>query len=220
MVSKMKKTLKLISYSLTGLLIVMSIIFIFYGTKAIRNNDIISIFGKGYSVVVTDSMEPTIAVGEFIIITKISFDEAYALTEASKSPVLVYKSNRDIHIVHRAVGVTNGQIMMKGDNPKASIDSEYVNEANFVGIVTSTTMLFGVGNLLINSRNLIFLVAILSFVVILILEVMSILKQLKEKNEKTILTKIEEEKSALLETERTKLRQELEDELRSTNEPD
>lgn len=216
----MKKALKLISYSITGLLIIMSIIFIFYGTKAIRNNEIISIFGKGYSVVVTDSMEPTIVVGEFIIITKISFDEAYDLVEASESPVLVYKSNRGIHIVHRAVGVTNGQIMMKGDNPRASIDSEYVNEANFVGIVKSTTMFFGIGSLLVNSRNLIFLVAILSFVVILIIEVMSILKQIKEKNEKTILTKIEKEKSALLESERAKLRQELEDELKNINKPD
>ena len=211
----MKKTIKILSYILTGVLLFSIFVLVYAGTTAIRKNEIVTILGKGYSVVVTNSMEPTIKVGEFIIVEEITYDEAYQMVVEDKDPILVYKSDRGIHIVHRAIDVDGELIMMKGDNPRAPIDSERVSESNLVGIVTKTTMFFGIGKVLVNSRSLIFLVAILAFVVLLVMEISSIYKQLKLRTEERMKADIEAEKQRFINEQKEALKKELEDALKN-----
>lgn len=216
----MKKIIKITTYLLTAFMLMIIFSLVYAGTKAVRNNEIVTLFNRGYSVVMTDSMEPTIQVGEFIIVKTISYDEAYRMVENDEDPVLVYKSSRGIHIVHRAIDISDGSILMKGDNPKASVDSELVTQDNLVGIVIGQTMAFGLGKLLVNSRSLIFLVAILAFVVLLVMEISSIFKQVKERNEMKLNAQFEAEKERIISEEKERLRKELEEELKKEDTTD
>ena len=123
----MKKISKFILYIFGGLLLVLAIVFIISGTRSIKNNSLIKIFGKSYSIVETDSMEPTILIGEIIIVEEISYQEVREMLDNGEQPNIVFINHLGLKIVHRAVDQDSLGIITKGDNPNiTSVDSTRV----------------------------------------------------------------------------------------------
>lgn len=210
----MRKTIKIISYVFGGLILTIAIAFIISGTRSIKNNSLMKIFGKSYSIVETDSMEPTIMVGEIIIVEEISYQEVKELLESGEQPNIVFINHLGLKIVHRAVDQDSLGIITKGDNPNiTSVDSTRVVESNLLGIVVGQTKAFGIGKFIVNSRSLIFLIAIIMLVIVLILEIRNVFKHLKDKKEEELNEKFKLEKEQLIEAQKQLLKKEIEKEI-------
>jgi len=213
----MKKIFKIILYIFGGIILALAIAFIISGTLSIKNNTLINIFGKSYSIVETDSMEPQIDIGEIIIVEDISYQEVLEMLENDAQPIIVFINSNGLKIVHRAIGQDNEGIITKGDNPRiTSRDPDSVTEANLLGIVVNQTKALGIGKFIVNSRSLIFLVAIVMLIIILLLEVINVIKQLKTKKEEELNKQFELEKEQLIEEQRQLIKKEIEEELRET----
>ncbi|MDD5183188.1 MAG: S26 family signal peptidase [Bacilli bacterium] len=213
----MKKIIKIISYIFLGIILAFAIAFIVSGTLSIKNNTLIKIFGKSYSIVETDSMEPQIDIGEIIIVEDISYQEVLAMLENNEQPIIVFINSNGLKIVHRAIDQDNEGIITKGDNPEiTSNDPGRVTEANLLGIVVNQTKALGIGKFIVNSRSLIFLIAIVMLIIVLVLEVINIIKQLKVKKEEELTKKFEIEKEKLIEEKRQLIKKEIEEELRES----
>ena len=135
------------------------------GTMAVQQNRYLRIFNHSYSVVGSGSMEPTIMTGEFIIIKYVSYDSVYEDVLNGEEPIIAFKTDKNI--VHRAIDVEDGKIITKGDhNP--SQDEGFVDETNFIGVVTTHFMLLDLGNITLNYKNIvfIFIIGILLFILI------------------------------------------------------
>ena len=97
----------------------------------------ISLFGYKFNFVVSDSMEPTLNIGN-IVITKISTYE-----DIKKGDIVTYSHNldgKDIVVIHRVVEILNEGVITKGDNrqdnddwivPKENIISKTVANLDF-----------------------------------------------------------------------------------------
>lgn len=212
----MKKILKITSYIFGGIILSLMITFIISGTVSIKNNTLIKVFGNSYSIVETDSMEPTIMVGEFIVVEEILYEDVIAMIENEESPIIVFISSIGVKVVHRAIGQDSEGIITKGDNPRAPEDINRVVEDNLLGIVVNQTKALGIGKFIVNSRSLIFLIAILMLMIVLILEVINIFKHLKEKKEEELNEEFDKEKEQLIEEQKQLLREEIEKEIKES----
>lgn len=204
--------------------------FIVSGIISIKNNTLIKVFGKGYSFVVTDSMEPTIMVGELIVVEDISYADVINMIESANSeedkPIIVFVNNNGLKIAHRAIRYDEVQegIVTKGDNPHpsslqdpnsvASEDSERVFEYKLLGVVVSHNKAFGIGKFIINSRRWLFITAMIILVIVLVLEIMNVIRHFKEKRDEELKQKFQDEKEKLIEEQRALLKKEIEYELK------
>lgn len=213
----MKKINRIILYVFGGLILALAIAFIISGTKSIKNNSLIKIFGKSYSIVETDSMEPTIMVGEFIVVEEITYQEVQEMLENDEQPIIVFINNVGLKIVHRAIGEDSQGIITKGDNPNiTSEDPNRVVESRLLGIVVSQSKALGIGKFIVNSRSLIFLFAILMLTMVLVLETINLFKQFKKKKEKELNEKFKLEKEQLIEEQKQLIRKEIKEEIKES----
>jgi signal peptidase len=183
----MKKTLKFLSNAFTVLLFAASIIVIIRSTIAAKQNRPAFFFGYSFSVVITESMEPTINVDDMIIYRKASIEDVKI------GDVIVFRS-LDSHlngsaITHRVVETANvnGAISLttKGDN-NASADYNPVTADNFYGIVTSYGSFLGIGKIINGHRAIIFLLIIICFLALAFFEVKNIYSDLRKEKEASI----------------------------------
>ena len=121
-------------------------------------------------VVVSESMVPTLGVGDFIIVGRIDdFDEVVAAPQP-EGTILVYISpgSANEYIVHRAVerlmGVGGWQFVTKGDNNPVS-DSRPVPENRVIGRVVGRVPILGYFPLFIKTSGGLLLVVSLMAVV-------------------------------------------------------
>ena len=121
-------------------------------------------------VVVSESMVPTLGVGDFILVGQIDdFDEVLA-APPPEGTILVYISPRsaDEYIVHRAVerlvDVGGWQFITKGDNNPVS-DSRPVPESRVIGRVVGRVPILGYFPLFIKTSGGLLLVASLMAIV-------------------------------------------------------
>lgn len=203
---------KIFYYSLSALSViffVFALIIIIMGTISQRNNSMIKVFGYSYSVVATDSMEPTIMVGEIII----SKNQPYE--EIAKGDIIVFFSNEyQEYFVHRVHDIDeNGNLITKGDNPAAPIDDAPVTETNYFGIVVRHGSFLHVGDLVLKYRNVVFGLIIAIFAFIIVRETVTIVKQMKANNETEIQTQLEKEREQKKAEVKAQLRQEIIEEL-------
>jgi signal peptidase len=198
----MKKTLTYIISILTTICFILTLVIILLGIKANASNNIVKVFGYSYSVVATDSMEPTIEVGEVIISKSIPYEEV------SSGDIIVFWSDHyQKYIVHRVVDIVGDKLVTKGDNPAAPVDQDYVENNDFHGVVIKYGNFFNVGKLIIDYRDVVYGLIIFLFFYIIVMEIISITRNLKKakeeelKKESVLLRQriYEEEKAKILE---------------------
>ena len=197
-----------------AIVILISAYIMIAGIVANQKNESPVIFGRSYSVVATNSMDPTIKVGEIIVFKKVSYDEVLAMIDSSSAdkPIIVFRNSYGMQVVHRAVGTSGNTITTKGDNPLASIDVEPVTENNFIGVVVDIMAGTGVANFLLNYRNIIFLIASLTLVYVLIKQIIKLAKEwMKREKERNSGPEVVEnfDKDKFIEEELRKYKEEL-----------
>ncbi len=213
----MKKIIKISMTVFTVFFFLASILLLLLGTLALQENRYLKIFNHTYSVVGSGSMEPTIMTGEFIIIRYVSYDSVYESVLEGEEPIIAFRTDKNI--VHRAIEATSEGLITKGDN-NPSVDAGFVTEENFIGIVVSHFMLFDVGNITLNYKNVVFLVIIVLLLFILMHELINFLKMVRAAQEEKMLLKHETEKEIWIKAEKERLRLELEAEMKARREAD
>lgn len=186
----LRKIIKNVLMYLSTILFIFSLILVFISLKNKKLNNLTYVFNHSYSVVVTPSMDPEIKVGDIIIVKKLDF-ETYLPNAKIDKDVLVYKSKKNIFIVHKLYEIDdNNNLILKGVNNDVP-DDELVNESNFEGIVVYSGLNF-IGSLLIGNRALILLIFIIFLVYVFITESVNLTikrKKLEEKELKELLRK-------------------------------
>ncbi|MGD9605252.1 MAG: signal peptidase I [Bacilli bacterium] len=201
----LKKILTYTISTLSILLFALSIFILIAGSILQKEQKLISVFGYSYSVVATDSMEPTIMIGDIIIAKKIAYEDVNEL-----DIIVFYSEQYQKYIVHRIIDTDdNNEFVTKGDNPEAPIDDVTVTPDNYFGVVVKYGSFLFLGDLVLKYRNVIFGIMIIIFLIIIIQESITIIKHLNEKNQKDMKDQLEQEKKKILEEEEKKIREEL-----------
>ena len=158
-----------------------------------------NIFGVSISYVPTNSMEPTIHTGDYIMFTRVGFDDV------KTGDIIIYRSEKsNIFIVHRVIGSgvdTNGKYLTtKGDN-NPTADTEKIYSSMVCGRFVTTLSFMGIFKGGINT-NIIFIILVIIFVLMIGMQVFSIV--MKSKNDK-----LKEEREKKKELLREELRKEI-----------
>ena len=162
-------------------LIILSITIMIIGTSMISKGKTIKLFGYSFSVVVTDSMVPTINVDDIIIIKDYDYDKLEV------NDIIVYRNTEyNINVVHRIIEVNiDGTYKTKGDH-NLTEDSFPITKDIFVGKVVKYGNILGIGKVLNHYRWAIIIAIALIFIYIINSELVSIIKKLKEKQLKEL----------------------------------
>ena len=195
-----EKAKKIIGKIVTGLALfffVLTLIIIFLGVRSLASNKPMMIFGYTYSVVPTESMEPEIHAGDFVISKKVPFDEIVVGDD-----IIFYSESEDIFIIHRVINKEGDLLYTKGiNNPVA--DSDPVTRDNYISKAIWNGNLAGVGNVVAKNRMYIFILMIIILLFVFLSELYKILKKKNEDKE----AQQEAEKEALLKAHEEALRQ-------------
>ena len=195
-----EKAKKIIGKIVTGLAIfffVLTMIIIFLGVRSLVSNKPMMLFGYTYSVVPTESMEPDIHAGDFVISKKIPFEDIQIGDD-----IIYYSESEDIFIIHRVINKEGDLLYTKGiNNPVA--DTEPVTKDNYISKAIWNGNLAGVGNMVAKNRMYIFILMIIILLFVFLSELYKILKKKNEDKE----AKQEEEKRALQQAHEEALRQ-------------
>ena len=199
-VKKKKRSKKrtIITYVISFLCLALCLYIVIEIINANSNNRPPSIFGVSVSYVPTDSMEPTINKGDYIMFTKANF------SSVSEGDIIIYRSSKDIFIVHRIVdrGVDSkgAYFITKGDNNPVA-DTERIYASMICGKFVTTLSFMALFNGGINT-NIIFAILVVIFVLMIGMQGFSI--YMKYKNDK--LKEEQEKKKSIL---REELRKEI-----------
>jgi signal peptidase I len=88
--------------------------------------------GYDFDAVVSNSMEPTIMTGDWVV------TRPYAEGDLQPGTILSYRMvtpDRTISVTHRVIAVQDGQATMKGDHNEA-VDPQIIGTADVLGVVT------------------------------------------------------------------------------------
>lgn len=199
-----KKIIKYVITSLTVLFFLLSLMFIFLGIKAVKENKPVSIFGYIFSVVPTESMKPDINPGDFVLSKKVDFS-----TLEIGNDIVYYSVEKNIYIVHRIYNQkTDGSFVMYGIN-NPGIDDETVDESNYVAKVVEVISIFNLGDLVINHKGVIFAFIFMIFLSLLVMEGAKIYLTIKEEKLKEEKEIKENEKEKFIEEERNRIKEEI-----------
>ncbi|MDO9629522.1 MAG: signal peptidase I [Acholeplasmataceae bacterium] len=156
----MKKIISVIMTTLAILIFLFALSIMFIGSRAMKENEPLFIFGYSFSIVPTDSMigdaSDSLDVYDIAIIKQSLF------ADIEIGDVIVFQSEIqgvEVLVIHRVVGLhPDGGFETKGDN-NASVDFNPVTEENYQGSFHGKiTFLKPIASLAANSRGLIFLV--------------------------------------------------------------
>lgn len=188
-----KKILKISGNVLLGILIA----FILYLVVEIVIAFIIKkppcIFNHYIFVVLTNSMEDTIMVGEVVFVKRAAFSNVNIGDIISFIDINPSDAVYGQYITHRVVGITqNGLLITQGDNNIVQ-DSYRVSENNFIGIMDYHSKFLGsIVTFFSNNSNIVFIIVSIVLIAVICLEAKNFLI-LKEK------AKQEDEKEKLKE---------------------
>ena len=171
---------------IASVLVVLALGFVIYVMVFSAQGKAVDIFGRSILRVVTGSMEPTLRVGDFIIIKKTDPDML-----ENGDIISFYSEQSDIYgmlVTHRIVGrADDGRFITRGDaNPVD--DSITVNPDKIVGKFTRKARFFMWVNSFTDSRKLILLLVMIPTTLIAFYElrtVMKLGKKINEDNEQT-----------------------------------
>ena len=193
--------------AVTLLLLLVSVLILMSVMTARQRGEMPKILGYSLHVVVTDSMDPLIKPGDFVLARDIKIDK---VTEGDS---VVFKSVdpdiRDKIIVHSVIGVNGSgsaiKLTTQGVKTGAQVDPYPVTEANYIGVVKLVSPLLGkVMNFLSDIGNMLFFTFIVLAMIGVIKFVLRIWKKSPDEAQEVVIDK------AVLEAE---LRAELMNEL-------
>lgn len=153
---------------LAGLFFAMAIFVFIVTLKAKNENKVPTFFGYSFSIVVTNSMEPDIAVGELLIVKNADIESV------SEGEVVVFTGlsgevagERIVHkVIEKGTDEEGIYLITQGIN-NAVPDADKVRAGNFVGISAGHSLFLG--------RAVIFLFRAESVLFILLLAVLSVI---------------------------------------------
>ena len=125
-----------------------------------------SVFGVSVSYVPTESMEPTIEAGDYVMFTKVDFNDVKV------DDIVVYRASDNRFIIHRVVEKTSDYLVCKGDNNPIE-DKEVVTPSMLYGRYVTTLGFMQIFTGGIN-KNLIFFILIAIFILMMIMQGVSI----------------------------------------------
>lgn len=183
-------------FALCVLLMVVNLI-------AMKSNKLVYYFGYSYSVVPTESMDPTIKVDDMVLIKNKKYEDIKVGVD--DGDIIVYfNSNYGIFVIHRAIGYfDDGSIMTKGDN-NATSDTTHVTEDLYRGTAVKWGECLGLGRLVNSGRNIIFVVIIFVLCYFMITEIINVFKAMLKKTEEKM-----KQDEVDVEKERQRIREEL-----------
>lgn len=197
---------RIISYAISIFCLVLCIFIVVEVITANRQQRPPRIFGLSVSYVPTESMEPTIMAGDYVLYKKTNFDSV------DVGDIVVYKSDKGIFIIHRIIEKNESEryVITQGDNNVLE-DGEKVKANMIYGKYIMTVGILSVfsGGI---SKNLIYFVLILIFVLMIGMQVVSIIiksktEKIKKDSEMEKKLMLEQLKKEILEEELAKLRQ-------------
>lgn len=165
--------------------------------------DMPSVFGLSISKVQTGSMEPTLDIGDIVLIKSANFDDI------SVDDIVVYKSEEfNIFIIHRVIEKNDNDrtLVTKGDNNPAA-DTEIVTEDMISGEYRKTMFNMGGSTVFDNKAQLFMILMVLVFLVVI---VQAINIAITYKLEKEKIQKKEKESNDLVEMRKRLIEEELE----------
>ena len=155
----MKKASKIIGYILNILIVLVIIVIIlaiyYFVQIKVLNKPYANIFGYTFFEVATGSMEPTIHVGD-VIIVKITND-------IEENDIIVCKENNSF-ITHRLLEIQDNKLITKGD--ANNTEDNPIEESDVLGKVVNTIPHIGIWRKAILSPEVIGLVGILVLILI------------------------------------------------------
>ena len=212
--NKHNNIFSIIAWIITGILFVLTLILMIIGIHTIRQGKMVKIFGYSYSVIVSNSMEPTINVNDIIIINTM-----YDFDDIKEDDIIVfYNPKEDKNIAHRVVNriEEDNTLETLGDNNNGLVDSFHVSKDEYIGKVVKYGSFLGIGSLITNGRVVFFIALAAIFLYIIVSELITIYNALMLKKHENRLEEIkkqkEEEKIALRAKMKEELRKELEKE--------
>ena len=190
-------------FALCVLLMVVNLI-------AMKNNKLVYYFGYSYSVVPTESMEPTIKVDDMVLIENKNYED---IKVGEDGDIIIYfNENYGIFVIHRAIGYhEDGSILAKGDNNSTS-DTIHVTKDLYRGTAVKWGECLGLGRLVNSGRNIIFVVIIFVLCYFMITEIINVFKAMFKKTEEKM-----KQEQVDVEKERQRIREELLKELNENN---
>lgn len=211
MLKKLKNIYQTFVICLTCLLFILTIYILIAGVNAVKNNEMMSIFGYTYSVVPTDSMEPEINVGDSVIGKKESYDDL----DIGDDVIYHYVyEDLDIFVVHRIIRYDEGYGFKTQGINTTQEDPIYVTKDNYVSTVVWSGSLANIGEIVLKNRGTLFLVLIGILLLIAGNGVFDIIKILDERKQ----LHQQEEKEQLEQNYEDELRRQVEEELRAEQE--
>lgn len=175
----------------------IALAFVIYVMVCSSKGRAVNIFGKSVLKVVTGSMEPSIHVGDYIVVEKTDTDSL-----AEGDIISFYSEQSDIRgllVTHRIVGKeADGSYITKGDANPVS-DTVTVPQENIVGKYTGKARFFIWVNSFVNVRKLLLLLVVIPMLFISLYEAKTVVKIGREAAEKEKLTPEEKRKAAMRE---------------------
>ena len=163
---------------ITTILLIAAILFTGYVMVCTARNKVVNVFGKSVLKVITGSMEPSIHVGDYIIVEKTSANEL-----KENDIIAFYSEQSDIMgmlVTHRIVEINeDGTYVTKGDANDIS-DTLSVRPDQIVGKYTGKARFFIWVNSFASPRKLLMIFGIIPIFVVCIYELRSIAKIGKE----------------------------------------
>ena len=171
----MKKS-KILGYILTGICLILCLIISVEVIVSGSEQRPPRFFGYSISYVPTNSMEPTIMAGDYILFCEASFDEV------NVGDIIIYRSKEGVmagnFIVHRVTEKYGDYLVTKGDFNTISDDEKITPDMVFGKYITT----IGILDILSSpqSRVIVFFIVIMTFVVMLGLQFISVILNYKK----------------------------------------
>ena len=173
----MKKISKIINSIILGILIIVLLCICY--SRFIKKDEMVTVFGRGFLVIVTESMSPTIESGDFIVISK--------QDEYKEGDIVTYLDEADMIVTHRIVEINDSTFIAKGDNN--NIEDNKTEIKNIYGKVILKSSVIGFFVLYLLKPCLIFYIMylIISEIVIMLKNEKEEIEEIDEKDDNEIV---------------------------------
>lgn len=196
----------LLSKFFTAVFFILCITTIFEVVMATAEARTPRFFGYSVSYVPTESMEPTIMAGDYVLFKNTSFEEV------KEEDIIVYRSASGRFIIHRIIEKNDDYIICQGDNNPIA-DEEHITSDMIIGKYVSTVAILHIFSGGIN-QNLVYIFLVILFIILIVTQVASIAIKsqtdaLKKKNDQALKDKeimLEEMRKQILAEELEKLK--------------
>lgn len=201
---KKLKTSTIIGYVVSFLSLILCLYITIEVINANNNRRPPRIFGLSVSHVPTDSMEPTITAGEYVLFIKADFDDV------KKGDIVVYRDDDDKFIIHRVIEKDEDSLKTQGDNNP--VDDGDISPDRIYGKYIMTLEFMNIFSSGIN-KNFIYFILIGIFLIMIFMQAASVFiknktKEVKENAEEQKNLLREEMRKQILEEELKRLREE------------